>query len=69
MNFIEKTFGVKCIECEGYHKRITDSNGDTIKNFCSCGFQVGNPKDRRRCFCYDKIGSIKIRRQIRRVDK
>ena len=72
MNLFEKFFGVRCVDCESYYKRITNSNNETIKNFCSCGgsnpdfiqmvSSIPNPEKLRRCEFYDRRRNNAIRR-------
>lgn len=65
MNLKEKIFGVRCVDCEGYHKRVTSANWNTIKDYCAYGgpsnidfsqmvWSIQNPKKLRRCKFYDK---------------
>ena len=62
MNWYEKIFGVRCIDCESYYKKIRNADNELIRNFCSCGGpdlskmiqSIPNPKDLRRCIFYDK---------------
>ena len=66
-NLFEKIFGVRCVDCDCYHKRMRTVKYGLIKDFCSCGgsihgkmvWHIDEPNKLRRCDFYDKKEDLK----------